>query len=244
VNAIHGKATGLVVGEHELTRLFRDISTASTTDVADATMFQSPGNAKEYVAGMSDGTVSAKGKFVGSSTAAQEVLEDAQGADSGQPLLVVYGGWTPGNRVRCASVRSIAFEVSSSIADIVSTSANFQCDGGLRPGVLLSGAAALSASTNGATVDGGAASPEGGTAQLHVVSNSRNAAVNVTLQHSTNGTVWVDLLEDWAALAAGESISDVALLTDEVFRYTRIVTTLAAGTGTVAVIASLTRNGN
>lgn len=240
MSAVHGKATGVVLGPHNVTRLFNDITTASSTEATDATMFDSPGNAKEYVAGLSSATIAAKGKFVGNRTATAEVLENTLGADELTRALVVYGGWVPGNRVRLAAVHNVGFEVTGSLSDIVRTSLSVTCDGPLSSGYLLQGAAALEASLTGATVDRGAASNRA-VAQLHVVDNTRSAEVAVTLQHSSNGTTWVDIIEDWAVLAAGDTATEFEELEVPVNRYARLLVTLAAGTGSVTVIAGIAR---
>lgn len=243
--AIHGKATGLLLGAFDLTRLFNDISVSSTTEMVDASMFDAtPGveHAKEYVAGQSDNKVTAKGKFEGDKAAIQAQFEDAQGVDTDSPLCVVFGGWRPGNRVRLGGHLSGSLEVSSPLGGLVVTSGGLQTNGALRSGQLLTGGAiAVDGATNGSTVDGGAASPAGARVQLHVPANTRSGITTVVVQHSTNGTVWTDLYT-FPVVAAGATAAVAATVAGTINRYTRTLITTAAGTGSAAVYAAIARS--
>lgn len=235
---VHGKGTGLLFGAYDMTRQFREFGVSSSTEAADATMFGAEG--KEYVAGLTDSTVSAKGKYVGSSTAAQELFEDAQGQDAPVAFLVAWGGWRAGNRVRTGTLLAGGFDVTGSTSGIVATSCNLQSDGPMRAGVLLRDLTPLTDTTSGPTVDAGVAS-EDGQVQLHVLSNTRDSISTATFQHSTDGSTWADLAT-FTTIPAGGTTSEVVALAGTVGRYTRLLVTLAAGTGQLVATASLARN--
>lgn len=96
-------------------------------------------------------------------------------------------------------------------------------------GVVLHPKTSLSVTTNGASVDNGASSADGGVANLHIVATaSGNFAYK--LQDSANNSDWADLLSftlDGGAL--GGERQDVAGSVDQ---YTRFVATRTAGSAT------------
>lgn len=236
---MHGKATGILYGAYDLTRMLKSISVSAKTDATDATMFQADG--KEYVAGLSDSTISASGRYEGEVDATQAVFEDAQGQDAPINLLVVFGGWKIGNRCRIAPELTSKFDVSSPVADLVSTAAAFQTSGPLRGAKVLNVPAVATASQNGATLDGAAGTSADGRVQLHVTANTRSAGATFKVQHSTNGTVWTDL-HTLAVVPTDTLVGAVETVPGPINRYTRLVLTLAAGTGQIAFVAALARN--
>lgn len=237
--ATHGKGTGLLFGAYDMTRYFREFGVSNSTEMADATMFQAEG--KEFVAGMSDATVSAKGKYVGDSAAAAELFEEAQGQDTPVSMLVAWGGWKAGNRVRIGPLLTGGFEVTGGTGGIVATSCSLQSDGGLHAGVLLRDLTPLEATTSGPAVDAGAGTEGGATVQLHVLSNSRSDTAVATLQHSTDSSTWVDLAT-FTTISAAAATAETVEVAGTVHRYTRLLVTLATGTGQIVTTAALARN--
>lgn len=237
--AVHGKATGVVWGGYDLTRMLNTITVAQKTDATDATMFQADG--MEYVVGLSDATVDGAGRYEGDLNAARMAVEDALDQDTLTPVLVVLGGWVVGNRVRLGQELSTKFDVASPVAGLVTTALNLQTSGAMDAGVLLLGPAESSASVVGATQDNGAATAAGGTVQVHVTENTRSTNSTVTLQHSVDGTTWVDLAV-LPTVAAGALSGVQQGVTGTIYRYTRITTTLTTGTGLLVTIAALMRS--
>lgn len=106
--------------------LSRDIETAEVTTFGD--------DAKEYITGLTDGTVSISGKFdAGSASAVDSVLAGILGASS--TVSWAY-------RVNSASTSSTnpeyqgegiltSYEVSGSVGDAVTFSAELQCTGAI-----------------------------------------------------------------------------------------------------------------
>lgn len=236
--AIHGKATGVIYGTFDITKFLKDITVNQSTETVDSTPFQTQD--KTYVIGMADATVTVGGFYEGSLPATKALFEDAAGQDTDTPFLVGYGGWKPGNRVRMGVCQLASFDVSGSISDLVAISGGMQADGGLRGGFLLDNLNPVTAATTGATQDGGAASTRGGRLQVHVPANTRTAAAVVTVQHSTNGTTWVDLQA--TPIPLGTTGAFVYAIAGTINRYVRVISTLTAGTGQLVYTAALARN--
>lgn len=235
--AVHGKATGVLLGGYDLTPMLNQIGTPVSLDVSETTPFGS--TAKTYIPGLADATVSMGGFFEGDLTATEDMLDVA--AETADAILVSYGkAVTVGDSCKIGAVIRSSFEVTSPVGDVVSIAGAAQADGGLRTGKVLAAKQTITSTTNGGTVDGAASSDLGGMATLHVTGNTRNGAVTVVVQHSANGSTWVDK-GTFTVVGAGDLTSEVIDLAGTINRYTRAVITLAGSTGSAIVTVALSR---
>ncbi|MFZ5852304.1 MAG: hypothetical protein ACOYY2_13050 [Actinomycetota bacterium] len=232
----HGKFTRVFVGGTDLTAYFSEASATGTAEVAETTVFGT--GAKEYVAGVKDGTISLAGLFDGSAGAVDEVLQANLGLENNVFVTVIPGG---GDRAFTAATKETSYEVSSPVNDVVKTSAELQADGSIGRGPVLMAAQNITATpTNGATYDDGAATTLGAFAHAHVTANTRNGTVTVKVQHSADGTTWADLAT-FAAVAAATKGAERVSVNGTVNRYLRAVVTLAGTTGAATVTVALAR---
>lgn len=238
--AVHGKATGVLLGGYDLTPMLNSIGTPQSLEVSETTAFQSPGGAKTYIPGLADATVSMGGMYEGDALSTQDMLDVA--AESADAILVSYGrALAVGQDCKFGAVIRSAFEVTSPVGDVVSITGASQADGGLHTGpVLMAKQTVASSPVNGSTVDGGAATPSGGKAVLSLTGNTRNGTVTVKVQHSTDNSVWVDK-GTFTVVAAGAVASEVIDLPGTINRYTRVVVTLAGSTGSAIITVALSR---
>jgi hypothetical protein len=238
VTAIHGKSTGVLLGRYNLTEYLREIAPSRTTEPADASHFGT--NDKEYVVGMSDATISYGGLYAGGTDQVADILEAAAAQDSAEPVTVCFGGIRVGSAVQFGRTRVSSFEATAPIADIVSISGATQCDGGLRSGICLSTLTPVTETTAGASHDNGSGTTRGGRAVMHLVANTHDGDVTVTIQHSTNGSVWVDL-HQFVVVPGGDLAAEHVSVEGNINRYTRALVTLAGTSGEVVVVAALNR---
>lgn len=101
-------------------------------------------------------------------------------------------------------------------------------------GVVLMPSTALSGTTNGSTVDNGAASSNGLLVYLHILASSGGTWA-FKVQHSTDGSAWSDLISfsaNGSAITAEQGAS-----TGTVNQYLRFVATRTSGTVTVVCTA-------
>jgi hypothetical protein len=189
----HGKNTKVYFGTTDITAFFNQGSVANTVDMGDTTTFGS--SAKTYVAGHLDSKASLSGLFDGTAAAIDDILNTALGQEDRVFTYMPEGG-VLGRRAYCGHVQSASYEVTSPVSDVVSTSAEFQGDGGIFSGVVLAvdQVVATATTTNGTNVDNGALTSNGGVATLHVTANTRSAVTTVKVQHSVDNSVWVDLV--------------------------------------------------
>ena len=132
---VHGKSSKFSIDNAggtpvDISAFCDDISFSRNLDTAEVSTFGD--NAKEYLIGLSDATISISGKFdaAGASTV-DAVLAGILGASATSTFEYVPGGGTigannPGYRGECWLT---SYDVSGSIGDAVSFSADFQVSG-------------------------------------------------------------------------------------------------------------------
>lgn len=106
--------------------LSRDIETAETTTFGD--------NAKEYIIGLTDATISVSGKFdaAGASTV-DSVFSGILGQDASVTFAYTPGGGAASstNPKYTGECYLTSYEVSGSVGDVTSFSASLQCTGAI-----------------------------------------------------------------------------------------------------------------
>ena len=236
----HGKDTGICLGEFDITRWLNEVSGDRSIDAADASCFDEPKGAKVYVAGLNDGTFSWSGREQGkvTDTNVRQTFEGIAALEAGVPFTVgIQRGFHPGRLAEMGNVLVTSANVSAPVSDVVSVSGDLQSDGPIYTGKVLTQKAPYDgAATNGTTVDYLTASV-GALIHYHVTQNTRNGQVTVTVQDSTNGTLWVDV--DQFQVAAGEILSEATIVTTGLDRYVRVVVSLAGTTGTATIRVAL-----
>jgi len=235
---IHGKGTTVLLNAYDLSAFLNSADQTITVETAETTCFGS--SAKSYVTGLRDGTVSVGGFFDGSTGAVDDAMSAAIGSSTASVLSVVESGAaTIGNR--CLVVQSLdtSYQITGAVGDAVTISAEFQVDGtgssGAYRGVVLADLASYSGTTkNYTSVDNGASSANGLTANLHVTANAA-ASLVVKVQHSTDNVTFTDLVTFTTLAATG---SEHKTTTGTVNRYIRATWTGLSGARTVAVTAA------
>lgn len=111
------------------------------------------------------------------------------------------GALTIGNRCLVASVIDTSYQITGSISEAVSISAEFQSNGdgasGAYRGIILAPLSAYSHNQTTTAVDNSASTSNGLVANLHVIaggSGASNVPLAVKIQHSTDGSNWQDLI--------------------------------------------------
>jgi len=230
---VHGKNTAVLFRASDLTAFFNDSSTSRAIETAETTVYGVASGAKTYITGLQDATVSTGGLYDGAANAVDPVLAGALAVQQVNPLLVSPAGLAFGNRAGIFDVIATSYEVTSPVADVCAISAEFQTTGTTDTAVILA-TGALSATANGTSVDNGAASTTGGTAQVHVTANTRSTTTVLKVQHSSDNTTFVDLATFATVAISGTTSERVAVAPGtSILRYVRAQSTLTAGTGSI-----------
>lgn len=227
--AQHGKGTAVLVNQYDLSAYLNSADWSRTCDAAETTTFGA--DSKTYIPGLKDGSMSASGLFDATAGAAEPVLAAALGSAATLVTFCLAGAGTIGNRVKLATSIQTAHDVSSPVADVVSTAAEFQPNGGVWGGHIAKALGATTATGDSTSVDGGASSTGGWVATIHCTGVSgTNPTLASKMQDSANDSTWADLSgAAFAQLAAAGS--EQLTGTGAVARYTREAHTIG-GTDT------------
>lgn len=236
----HGKDTKVALGNYDLSPYLNEVSTSMSIETAETSTFGT--SSKTYITGQNDGTISFTGLFDGDTATISAIFEDIIDNDLTPPFTIAYdGGLTIGRSCTLGLGKQTSYEVSAPVSDVVSLNGEFQVTGGLRQGVVVAGARAITTTPdNTLAVDGLASSTNGITANLHVTANTRSTATTIKLQHSSDNLTFVDLLT-FTTVGATTLTSQNLSASGTINRYLRANTVLTAGTGSITITLSAAR---
>lgn len=235
----HGKNTALYYNGANLTSYFNEASVSQDIETAETTVFGQ--DAKTYITGLKDGTVSASGMFDGTEGAVDSVLSSVIGATNADIVTLAPDGAVAGRRSYSLKARETSYEISSPVGDVVSVSLEVQADGGVGRGIILAANSSVSTSGQESAQDEAAATANGATAFLHVTANSRNGATVFKVEHSTDNVSFVDLATFSSVSASAIGGQSVAV-TGSVYRYVRANYAPGGSSGSVTYTMALARN--
>jgi hypothetical protein len=245
-----GHLAGLLAAGYDLSQFFNSIQTTESVEEADVTTFPPLGTIKtykDYKPMLSYATMQLGGFFdVDQSGTTHDGLDDilaaALGPNAGQRLVCALPfGDGFGNQVDAMQADETSYTVTAAAQAMVTAQAQFQsrknCVESLE--VLLPLAAVTAAPTNGADLDAGASYSSllwtGGVAYLHVTAATALTSATVKVQHSVDGTTWVDLIT-FAAVTARHT-SQRAEFTGTVNRHVRAIVSALTGTSVTVHVA-------
>lgn len=235
---VHGRKTAVVWNGYNLTSYFNDAQVSRSVETAETTVFGD--SAKTFIPGMMSGTIALKGMFDAAVDAVDTVMSSAIGADNPDLMTVAPEGLTVGKPASSAKVREASYEISSPATDVVGLSVEGTADGGVDRGVLLAAATAATGSGSTSSVDQSAGTTSGAIAYLHVTANTRDGASTIKVQHSSDNSVWADLIT-FTSVSASTTGSERAVVTGTVNRYVRASHAPGGSTGSVTYTVAFAR---
>jgi hypothetical protein len=251
---IHGKNTSVFFNDYNLSPYFNDASASYTADTAETSAFGT--DAKTYVIGQNDGTLSLSGMYEASATGTDTAVEAAFASVSNQNEVttsVIYSGsgtLTAGDRASMMFGHINSYDVSAVISDIVSTSMEVQGSKGVQNGVVLSNLTPVTATITSAAIDRGATAVNTAgacLAHVHIPTNTRDAGdltVSITTSTTSGGTYTAVTgagTSDFNTFAAGATAYQRLEITGAIERYVKVTFTVTGGaTGSYVPIVTLT----
>ena len=235
---VHGKSTGVLVGGGNLSGFFNEASASQDVETAETTTFGS--SAKSYIVGLKDGTMSVSGMFDGDEGSVDPQIAAVLGADAASVATIAPEGLTIGKTSYSCAARKTAYEISSPVGDVVSTSLAIQADGGIDRGVLLGANSAVTSSGTGAVQDNAASSAGGGVGFIHVTANTRDGASTFKVQHSADNVAFVDLVT-FASVPSTTKTAERVAVTGTVERYVRASHAPGGSSGSVTYTMAFAR---
>ena len=238
----HGKSTAILLNGFDMSAYLNQASTSRSVETGETTAFGN--SSKTYITGLADSTMSLSGLFEASTSAGSDPVLSGQVGDATDDIIsVLPEGNTVGRRCLIGQGLITSYEVSASVGDVVSISAEFQNDGGADGGIILAAATSVTTAptTNGTGQDNAASTTNGGCATLHVTANANTGTTTFKVQHSTDNSTWTDLVSfstvattvtgaQYAVVAAGTTVN----------RYLRAQAT-TANTGNITYTMSFAR---
>jgi hypothetical protein len=234
----HGKNVNVFVNEYDFSTYFNDVSATTSVETAEVSAFGS--NAKEYIVGLLDGTVSLSGMFDGTATGTDVVFSAVLGSTTKQNVIVAPSGHSNGASAIVLEADDTSYEVSGAVADVVQTSAEFQSSDGVEHGKILSSGTAISSTGNGTSVDNALSSANGGVGFLSVPTNTRNGNITVKVQQSADNSTFTDLITFTVVTSTQKTFQRVEV-TGTVARYLRVNYTVAGSTGSATPVVAFAR---
>ena len=189
--------TRLITGVFPLSAYTTQVSTGAPKATINRTALTD--TAQVFILGRSSGELSVT-TMVDADTTAGGYWDAITGfAEDGTefPVLVAPVGISAGSSVRICSAYEVTAAPTSQVDGGVDMPLSFSVNGAMQWGQALGSHAAVTATGTGSAVDGGAATSNGGVAQLHVtaVAGTSSPTLDVIIEHSVNGS------SSWATLA-------------------------------------------
>lgn len=228
---VHGKSGRLLLDSLALSGYLKGWEHSTEREMADVTVEGDGGH--KFLSGLDNGSLSLDGVWdsTAAATGQDATLDTARGASSASLITAGPEGFAVGKRVIAISARESNYAAASPVGDAVTFAASWASEGQVDVGVALHDLTAETATGNGTSVDNTASSAGGGVANLHVTAFTGTTAT-VKVQHSTDNSVWVDLITFTAATATTAERKEV---TGTVNRYVRATWTFTGTSFTFAV---------
>lgn len=250
----HGRRTKIILDQYDVSPYFRDTTRTNAADEVDTTTYGAD-DYKTFIAGFISASMRMTGLFEnttdidpgGAGTLTLDAYLDSVLAEDSTPRYLVFApnGMAAGQSVSIFEATHLEYTLNSGIGDAVTVDALFSAKAPSKSGYSLHDLAVETGATDGTTVDANTnqagapvgGSTNGGAGQLHVTNNARAGATVVKIQHSDDGSTWVDLLT-FDSVAAGVEVSQRKTVTGNVRRYLRASWT---GTGSITFTAAFAR---
>ena len=240
--AIAGNTSRLITGVFPLSAHTATVSVSSEQASIERTPLTA--TATVFTPGQLSSTMSVS-TYVDDSTAAGSYWEHVTAAYAATkvPVSVAVGGYTAGEAVWLAEAAQMSWSPSTSASGGVDATLTYGIDGKADHGQVVYGEATVTTTATGAAVDNGAASSNGGVAQLHVLAaDGTTPTCDVTIEHSVNGsTLWATLATFAEVTTSPASERVVVAAGTTVRRYLRAVVTLDGTDPEYTVVVAFAR---
>lgn len=223
---IHGSKARLVGNGMNLGKIAKSFTAEGEIKTGDGTVIESPG--REFTMGVESGTYQAEG-FLDAGTGGTSAAELIQSGFKSQGVIISA---PISDAVGAPAIGLVAGTTKAAVVSSTEETAGYSVSGetqnGFEPGRVALGWAARTGAMNGATIDAGAAST-GGASALLVVGAFTGTNCVVKIQHSVDGSTWVDYAT-FATITAGRGGQRITVAPGTLNRYRRAI--IASGTFT------------
>jgi hypothetical protein len=240
VSFLPGKGLRVLANERDVSGSIAGASATHQRAVSDVTVVTTDGG-MNFVPGLMSGAIALRGPS-DSDSALQSEVQAAIGVDNTLLVTVCPDGYTAVGKPAMFTLGDPSdYTMDAQVADALGYVVTSTADESVDMGWIVHALAAETADGNGTAVDRGAApatpTTNGAMAAIHVTAFSGLTSAAIKIQHSTDNSVWADLVSFAAVTAVGAERKLVAKGTT-VNRYVRAVTDVT-GTGSVTFLVAL-----
>lgn len=192
---VHGKSAAVIVDEYNLTPFLKTANVSNSIGLDDTNTFTDLAKERD-VPGLLEAKADFGGFYDPDASASWPVLRGLVNAGAAIVTVIPEGASTLaaiGNLCEMGKGQFSMADVPVDVDKVTPISASAEADDGWDLGVVLHPHTAEVAAVNSPSVDETAATAEGGVGHLHVTS-APGASVTVKIQHSTDNSVWNDLI--------------------------------------------------
>lgn len=228
---VHGSQADIYAPGFDFGSFLKSVKASGTQDVADSTSFAS-GGVKEYTAGLKDGTLSASGMWMWTalSTTDIDVVMESLKQVTDKPWAYFPRGDAFGYPCKMLTGTVTKWDIESPIDDVTKAELEVQSTvsgGGIENMLVHRALSTANTGTDvaGTAIDNGAATTTGGVG--YVINTAYTSGANaVKIQHSTDNSVWADLIT-FTSIGAANVAERIELAAGTtVNRYTRCIHTI------------------
>lgn len=231
----HGKDSAVLVNEVIATGYTTDWSVSCGRELAPVTTLGNVGT--RWLPGLVIGQITLEGLYDPAAATLHSETMSVLGVDNGLLATVFPGAQTIGLPAFFTTTDAENYSVQSTPTEAVKISIDAMPDAGVDWGLSLHATGAETADANAASVDNTASSANGGAAVLHVTAFSGLTNAVLKVQHSTDNSVWNDLVTFTTVTGL---TAERRTVTGTVNRYIRCATDVT-GTGSVTFAMAFAR---
>lgn len=229
----HSKSSRIFVNERHASGQITGYTVTHNRQYGAGTTILDDG--EKFVPGLMTGALALRGLFDSAQYINTEVIAAlGNGVDNGLLVTVCPDATTLGQPAAFCPADPEGYEVAAAVAESVTFAVDTVPDAMVDMGFVLHDHTAETVDANGTSVDRTAGTTNGAAASLHVTAFSGLTNAVIKVQHSTNDSIWSDLITFTTATAV---TSEFKTVTGTVNRYVR-VTTDVTGTGSVTFLVA------
>ena len=233
---IHGKDTKVIIDSTDLSAYLNSAEPSRTADVGETTTFGTSGDAKTYITGEKDATVSFGGFF---DSTADNIIQGLIGTND-KVAVIGFDGVDATDDCMFGKGVTTNYGISSPVGDVVAVTFDLQASGFFSGSVLEN--ATVTATGNGTARDNGSSTANGGGAFIVATTVSGSTpSLTAKITHSADNVTYADLVTFTALTSAGAEVKEIASGTT-INRYLKVVYTVSGTTPSFSVIVGLGRN--
>jgi len=211
-----------------------------TVDCAQLDVSSQENTAQVYLNGQKNGSASIDMMLDTTYAATSQFTTLNTWQTTPQPITVGFDTAAASTTVWMLLGNQSSVTFGSSVGDMVTANVSIQPDGPVDWGQVIAAEAAVTEDGNGAAVDGGAASANGGVAHIHSTAFAGLTSNAVRIEHSVNGSTSWDTLASFTTITGVGSERVVVAPGTAVRRHLRVVDDVT-GTGSHTRFVSFAR---